>query len=79
MKDTVTIDSTAGTFTHQKAAWSGTFPLSDLPKWLAFYRQMQERYPVHARTYEPDVRALADAQRQLNAVMASSAGSGSAS
>lgn len=65
MKTTVTIDSSAGTFTHDKGEWVGTFPLADLPKWLAFYHDQRVRYPAHARTYEPNVRVLDEATRQL--------------
>lgn len=78
MKATINIDSDAGTYTHQKGTWSGTFPLADMPKWLAFYREQQARYPAHAQSYEQDVRSLADAARQLKDAV-SSAGSGSAS
>lgn len=78
MKATITIDSTTGTFTHSRRDWSGTFPLSDLPKWLAFYRDQQQRYPAYAHTYEPDAVALAEALRQLKVGPSSSAGSGSA-
>ena len=58
MKTTVTIDSTGGTFTMTKGSWSGTFPISDLPKWLAFYRRQRELFPAHAAVYDDDVKAL---------------------
>jgi hypothetical protein len=58
MQTTATIDSEAGTFTLKKGVWSGTFPLADLPKWLAFYRDQQQRFPAHAETYADDVKAL---------------------
>jgi hypothetical protein len=47
-----------GTFTLTKGPWSGTFPIEDLPKWLAFYRRQQELFPAHAANYANDVRAL---------------------
>lgn len=59
MQANITIDSTSGTFTHTKGAWTGTFPISDLPRWLVFYRGQQERYPARAASYEADVEALA--------------------
>lgn len=59
MKATITIDSDAGTFTMTKGVWSGTFPVSDIPKWLAFYRRQQERFPAYAAVYASDVRVLA--------------------
>lgn len=65
MKATITIDSASRTYTHTKGAWSGTFPITDLPRWLTFYRKQQELYPSHAATYEPDVTALADAIKSI--------------
>jgi hypothetical protein len=43
----------------------GTFPLADLEKWLAFYREQQARYPAHAITYEPDSVVLAEEVRTV--------------
>jgi hypothetical protein len=39
MQTAATYDSEAGTFTLTKGTWSGTFPIDDLPKCLAFYRR----------------------------------------
>lgn len=61
MQTTVTIDSTSQTFTHARGAWTGTFPISEIPTWLAFYLAQQERYPAHAATYEADVQQLSAA------------------
>jgi hypothetical protein len=36
MRTTATYDSAAGTFTLVRDKWQGTFPIGDLPKWLAF-------------------------------------------
>ncbi len=58
METTATYDSENGTFTVEKDKWRGTFPISDLPNWLEFYRQQRERYPAHAASYNSDVRAL---------------------
>jgi hypothetical protein len=58
MKTTAAYDLAAGTFTLSKAKWQGTFPIADLPNWLAFYRQQQERYPAHAASYASDVEVL---------------------
>jgi hypothetical protein len=65
MKAIITIDSDAGTFTHSRRDWLGTFPLADLEKWLAFYREQQARYPAHAITYEPDSVVLAEEVRTV--------------
>lgn len=67
MQTTATYDSTAGTFTVVKDRWQGTFPIQDLPKWLNFYRQQQERYPTHAASYAPDVEALQNLALRLAA------------
>ncbi len=58
MQAKATYDSAAGTFTIAKDKWQGTFPIADLPKWLAFYQQQQERYPTHAESYASDLKAL---------------------
>jgi hypothetical protein len=67
MQTTATYDLVAGTFTLSKGPWSGTFPISDLPKWLDFYRQQQERDPDHAASYAEDVKALEALGAQLRA------------
>ena len=58
MKTTATIDSTGKTFTMAKGSWSGTFPISDLGKWLEFYRRQRELFPSRTASYDGDVRAL---------------------
>jgi hypothetical protein len=65
MQTTATYDSTAGTVSLTRGAWQITFPATDLPKWLSFYRFQQERFPDHASTYEDDVKALAVLAAQL--------------
>ncbi|RWC26659.1 MAG: hypothetical protein EOS27_24460 [Mesorhizobium sp.] len=58
MQTNVTYESETGTFTIVKDQWRGTFPISELPKWLEFYRQQRVRYPAHASSYDSDVKAL---------------------
>jgi len=65
MQTTATYDSQTGTFTLSKGPWSGRFPISDLPKWLDFYRRQRERYPNHAASYTSDVEALEALTRQM--------------
>jgi hypothetical protein len=69
MKTTATYDSAAGTFTLEKGIWRGTFPIADLQKWLAFYRQQKERYPAQARSYAEDVKALEALAEQISATL----------
>lgn len=54
----VTSDSAAGTFTMSNGAWTNTYPIGDLPKWLEFYRNQQVMFPRHAWTYQGSVDAL---------------------
>ena len=65
MQTTATYDSTNGTITMTKGAWSQTFPAAGLPQQLAFYRLQQERFQVHASYYDDDVRALEAVARSL--------------
>jgi hypothetical protein len=58
MTTEVTYDSTAGTFTMTKGSWTNTYPVSDVQKWIDFYRRQQERFPAYAAIYDEDVRAL---------------------
>lgn len=54
----VTYDSAAGTFTMANGAWTNTYPISELPKWLAFYRRQQEQFPRYAASYQGSVEGL---------------------
>lgn len=38
--------------------WSGTYPIEDLPRWLAFYRRMGNVHPNGAPYYDAAVQAL---------------------
>lgn len=72
----VTIDHAARTATLQMTSWSATFPISDLPAQLRFYRRLWARQPNHkgqldltkpgpwAGFYEETVRALECAVRE---------------
>ena len=46
------------TFTLSGVQWSGTYPLEELPKWLAFYRRMRDAHPNGAPYYDKAVQAL---------------------
>ncbi|WP_314189906.1 hypothetical protein [Paracoccus yeei] len=46
------------TFTMAGVQWSGTYPLEELPKWLAFYRRMRDAHQNGAPYYEAAVTAL---------------------
>ncbi|MDG4875195.1 hypothetical protein P9273_08805 [Mesorhizobium sp. WSM4935] len=69
MKTIATYDSATGTFTLEKGVWRGTFPIADLPNWIRFYRQQQERYPTHAAQYAADVEALEGLAKHIGAIL----------
>lgn len=58
MTTTATYDSAAGTFTVVNGVWTNTYPIADLQRWIDFYRNQQDRYPMHAASYDGDVSAL---------------------
>jgi hypothetical protein len=58
MECKATIDSEKGTITLTKGVWSGSFPIADIPHWLAFYRRQQQLFPSHASSYGHEVKAL---------------------
>lgn len=46
-------------------SWSDTFPVDQLPRWLAFYRRMRDRNRGrYARFYAPTVEALEAVQAE---------------
>lgn len=54
------------TFTISGKEWSGTYPLSDLGKWLAFYRRQREDFPKANGAYDAivdELEALAEKLR----------------
>ncbi|SUU90811.1 hypothetical protein EDC40_101277 [Aminobacter aminovorans] len=65
----VTYDSAAGTFTMANGAWTNTYPISDLPQWLAFYRNQQELFPRYAASYQGSVDGLEKLAAELRSDM----------
>lgn len=53
------------TFTMSKGSWSNTYPISQLQKWLDFYREQQVRFPKYATFYDDDIEALEHLARSL--------------
>lgn len=62
MNTTAILDPEGTTFTVARGAWTNTYPLADLPKWIAFYRRQAELVPDQ-KCYADDVRALERLQR----------------
>ena len=46
------------TFTLTGNMWSATYPLDELPKWLAFYRRQRSRFPKAGASYDATIAAL---------------------
>ena len=63
----VVYDPIAGTFTMSKGSWKNTYPISDLPKWLDFYRTQQVMFPRYASHYQDSVDALEKLTADLQA------------
>ena len=66
MKTTATLDPDGTTFTMARGVWANSYPLADLPKWIAFYRRQAEAHPNRA-SYAEDVQALEALKRQCEA------------
>ncbi|EXL06469.1 hypothetical protein BG46_17085 [Brucella anthropi] len=58
METTAILYPDGKSFKMTRGAWSSDYPISDLSKWLAFYRLQQELFPAHAGQYAHDVAAL---------------------
>ncbi|RJL13681.1 hypothetical protein [Paracoccus siganidrum] len=56
------------TFTLRKREWHGTYPLEDLPKWLAFYRKMKREFPKSGSAYDETIAALEKLEAELAAM-----------
>ncbi|MGN6303585.1 MAG: hypothetical protein ACTHNH_02130 [Mesorhizobium sp.] len=69
MECKATTDSETGTVTLTKGVWSGSFPIADIPHWLAFYRRQQHLFPSHASSYEHEVKALEMLAAQFSGVV----------
>lgn len=52
----VTYDDT--TFTMSGHAWSNTYPIKDLPRWIAFYRHQRDQFPKSGSSYDATIAAL---------------------
>jgi hypothetical protein len=57
MKTTAVLEADGKTFTITRGAWSNSYPLNDLPKWIAFYRRQADLVPGQT-CYLDDIQAL---------------------
>ncbi|WP_283177880.1 hypothetical protein [Gemmobacter sp. 24YEA27] len=53
------------TFTLRVTGWFDTYPISDLPKWLTFYRRMREEHPKSGTSYDATIAALENLAAEL--------------
>lgn len=51
------------TFTLTGTIWTATYPLEELPKWLAFYRSRKARFPKAGSSYDATIAALEELER----------------
>lgn len=56
MKAELTPDGTG--FTLTRGAWSSTYPLADLDRWLEFYRRQPVDFPKSGQAYAESIAAL---------------------
>lgn len=56
---TVTYHPDTQSFTIADKAWTNSYPIAELPKWLGFYRKMKVDYPKSGDSYDADIAALA--------------------
>ncbi|MDP0928474.1 hypothetical protein Q0601_14910 [Paracoccus onubensis] len=66
------------TFTLTGRYWTGTFPIEDLPKQLAFYRGQRDKFPKAKGTYDATIEALEKLAEEigLNSACAEKFGAG---
>lgn len=53
------------TFTITGKQWSGTYPLSDLPKCLRFYRRQKADFPKAGTAYDATIEGLEALAKEL--------------
>ena len=52
-------------FTMTDRYWSGTYPLSELPKWLSFYQRLRADFPKSGTAYDKCIEELEQLTQQL--------------
>ncbi len=62
------LSADGSTVIHESDNWQGRFPVTDLPRWIAFYQRLRDRKSgrYHA-SYADDVAALEALGRRLSA------------
>lgn len=55
-------------FTMSGRYWSGTYPLSELPKWLSFYQRLRADFPKSGTAYDDCIEELEHLTQQLRSL-----------
>ena len=59
------VTHTETTFTMTGRYWSGTYPISELPKWLSFYQRLSADFPKSGTAYDECIEELEQLTQQL--------------
>ena len=52
-------------FTMTGRYWSGTYPISELPKWLSFYQRLRSDFSKQKTAYDKCIEELEQLTQQL--------------
>ena len=52
------ITHTKSTFTMSGGKWSGTYPIEELPRQIAFYRKLKADFPKSGTSYDGTINGL---------------------
>ncbi len=63
----VTHSPTTRTFTMTGKAWSNTYPIEDLGKWLTIYQTLREEHPKSHGAYDAGIAGLERLAAELGA------------
>lgn len=60
-----TVSEDGQSFTLTRESWSNTYPMAELPKWLAFYQDQKALFPKAADSYDASIAALQALAQQV--------------
>ena len=52
------VSHTETMFTMTGRYWSGTYPLTELSKWLSFYQRLRQDFPKSGKSYDKCIKEL---------------------
>lgn len=62
------VTHTETTFSMTGRYWSGTYPISELPKWLSFYQRLRADFPKSGTAYDKCIEELEQLTQQLRSL-----------